>query len=124
MTDQIFDGAVLDYRSKKDCLRLANALLAVESTARLCAFIVDNNLMRPQWWVRALLAIIRKRKGSTEQAWQVMENANPGAQRDLVKATANWIVTGKDKTTRDAAGGFNRDEMKLLVGFLILEGAA
>jgi len=112
--------AAKNYRKRADMRDLAIALKEVppHHEAATCAFITDNDLMRPQWWVRALLWIARLRRQNMWLIWVSMETKSPGMCRDLIDATAQWIVTGCDRVTKDAAGGFNQGEVDLLQRFL------
>lgn len=106
----------LDYRDPKSTALLADWLRATapENEIFVAAFIVDKDLMRPQWWVRPLFAFIRWRHGHTIWAWKLMEQKTPGACRDLIEATAKHVTDGKDRSTTDAAGGLNALEMLTL----------
>jgi len=105
-----------DYRRKDDMLDLAQSLVntPTQQWPTLCAFIVDNDLMRPQWYIRLSLWIIRKRFGTSVLGWWKMEQSSPGSCAELIQATARWIIEGTDRTTRDAFGGLNQAEVDLL----------
>jgi hypothetical protein len=106
----------LDYRSANDMRDLAYALddLPDDAGPSICAFIVDHDLMRPQWWMRLGFWFVRLRHGHTRTLWTIMEQRFPGSCRELIDGTVMHIRHGRDRTTRDAAGGFNQKEADLL----------
>ena len=106
----------MNYRSKKDMQELSNKLLQIPVTPLLCAGIIDNNLMIPsQILVRLSLWSIKRLHGNTIGFWEAAGRFYPAALTELVELTAKWIINGKDKTTKDAAGGFNQDEVDILL---------
>lgn len=114
-----------DYRDPADCRGLAARLHAVPANneAYVAAWISDRDLMRhSQWWVRLMFRLLHWRHGSTYAAWQVLEQHKPGTCREWIEGTARWVITGRDRTTQDAAGGFNQHEMDTLAQFLLVFG--
>lgn len=109
-----------NYRSRSDMHELARQVSGIEQRHEpaAVAFITDNDLMRPQWWIRLLLWIARKRGRNTFAIWCALEAKAPGMCRELINSTATWIAGGRDRTTKNAAGGFNQVEVDLMRGFL------
>lgn len=107
---------MIDYRNKEDVRLLATQLLAIpeEFDTSVVAFITDKDLMRPQWWVRAFLAVARWCKGNTLEFWIELEKRDPGQAQALIVKTAYWMLYGKDTSTPDAAGGMNQKELMLI----------
>lgn len=114
----------IDYRDPVSLRVLADWLHAVppHNETLMAAFLVDQDLMRPQSWVRFLFWLIRRRHRTTALAWQMLEKRSPGTSRALIERTAEWATDGKDSTTKDAAGGFNPTEIRLLTAGLRLIG--
>ena len=120
----IRDDGFLNYRDRHQMKALAGWLRETPPAYEplICALIVDRDLMRPRWWMRLALWAVRLRHGNTAVAWRLLKERTPGVCRELIDATAEWVVNGKDRTTRDAAGGLNDDEATTLAAGLAYIG--
>lgn len=116
----------LSAKSRTDLAWLAEAVRTVAPAQRvaLAAAIIADDLMRCQWWLRALAWFLRKRHGfNAREAWAMLLHFTPAAADDFLESTAKWIVAGKDKSG-EGVGGFNQTELVKLHRLLKGVGAA
>ena len=106
----------MNAKSRSDMQRLAFRLNAIPEGGRdaLASAIMAAGLMRSQWWMHLLVKMISWRQGmNLSEAWTFAFYHNPGNIAPLIKATADWIVSGKD-ASGEGIGGFNQAEVVTL----------
>lgn len=104
-----------DHRSSADVLNLASRLGRTPEGLRptVVAGLIRCGLMRVPLWLRPFVWW-SERRGSSRQAWRLVEERWPGTLQELIGQTIDWMTNGHDKTDPASWGGFNQDEMDTL----------
>lgn len=111
----------LDHRSRADMARLACAIRLVPQVhhATVAAAIFANDLMRPQWWMRSIIAVRCGRDMVKRfELWRTILSRFPEMAAPLIEGTAAHVEDGHDRVDPASIGGFNANEVATMSGIL------
>jgi hypothetical protein len=111
-----------DYTDADDMRRLAELVRDVPEAFRpiIVAGVLANDLMRCQWWLRAIVAVRAGRNPFLRfDIWLAIAKRRPAEFNPLLEALAVHIVSGRDRVDPRSAGGLNGAEVDSLHGLLM-----
>lgn len=111
---------IYDAKNKTHMVQLASRLVNVKPSDELltASFLFDQGLMRLDFFSNMLFKLVKWRRGTSIEAWTILERKTAGTVREFLLGIANHITSGHDKTSKDSAGGFSQREVDVLARFL------
>lgn len=108
----------VDPESITDLCKLAGAMIIYPDGPRLCAFLIDNDIVRLSLWNRIWLWLGKKILGSTELIWRFAENRVRGTCHQIIMLAGIYVTRRIEHNKIYRGSGISDQKINMLVSFL------